>query len=325
MPATDVVNQPEWLTYPTAPQPLNLPSERNVMPSRRAFLSATTAAALSTLTPNAFAEKKTATNPLCVFTKPFNSLTPDQLASRIAEIGFDGIEAPIRSGGHIEPAAVADQLPGYMETLRKHNVDITIMTSDINDPNDPLTEIVLQTAASVGIRQYRMKYFKYDESKSVTDQIDRWRGQLKDLAAMNRQFGITALYQNHSGRNYFGAGIWDLHLGLKGIDPAEVGMAYDIRHATAEGGMSWPIGFQLIRPHIQAVYIKDFVWGEKKPTNVPLGEGRVDSKFFRMLAETKFEGPISLHEEYLDHKQPELVPEHWAAIERDLKTLKSWL
>ncbi len=170
-----------------------------------------------------------------------------------------------------------------------------------------------------------MQYFKYDESKSITKQIDEWRMKMKDLAALNKQLGITAVYQNHAGRNYFGAPIWDLHRGLDGIDPKQVGVAYDIRHATVEAGMSWPIGFHLIRPHIQVVYVKDFTWGKTRPTNVPLGDGRVDSKFFRMLARTDFRGPISLHEEYIDHRKPELVPEHWEAIRKDLKTLKSWV
>ena len=59
--------------------------------------------------------------------------------------------------------------------------------------------------------------------------------------------------------------------------------------------------------------------------NVPLGEGNVNPRFFRMLADSGFTGPISLHEEYLDHRPPELVPQHLAAIEHDFATLKAWL
>lgn len=300
------------------------------LPSRREFLSMSAAAlaassALPSVASAVQADEAKVVNPLCVFTKPFNSLSADQLGSKISELGFQGIEAPIRSGGHIQPAAVVDELPKFVADLRQHNVDITIMTSDINDPRQAQTEEVLRTAAKAGIRHYRMKYFKYDESKSITGQITEWRSQLKDLAAMNHDLGITGVYQNHAGRNYFGAPIWDLHMALDGIDPTSIGVAYDIRHATVEAGMSWPIGFHLIRPHIQAVYIKDFRWGKTKSENVPLGDGRVDRKFFRMLADSKFSGPISLHEEYLDHRQPALVPQHWKAISADLKTLKSWL
>lgn len=295
------------------------------MPTRRTFLTASLAAALSSGSAAGLSSTRVRRGPICVFTKPFNSLTFEQLAEKVAALGFDGIEAPVRAGGHIEPADVPDRLPELIQALSARQLRMTVMTTDINDPRDPLTETVLRTAAGLGVRHYRMKYFRYDESKSITGQIDEWKAQLTDLAAMNKELGITAVYQNHAGRNVFGASIWDLHRALDGIAPQQVGVAYDIRHATVEGGMSWPVGFRLIQPHIQAVYVKDFVWGDSKPTNVPLGRGRVSPEFFRMFAEPGFAGPISLHEEYLDHRDPALVPKHLEAIDRDFQTLKSWL
>ncbi|MDA0807117.1 MAG: sugar phosphate isomerase/epimerase [Planctomycetota bacterium] len=271
------------------------------------------------------AAESAAGNSICVFTKPFNSLTFDELADRIAELGFDGVEAPIRSGGHIEPAAVPDELPRFVEALRKRNLELTVMTSDINDPNDPLTEKVLKTASELGVRRYRMKYFKYDFNQPILKQLDEWRPRFKDLAAMNRQFGVTALYQNHAGRNYLGAPLWDLRQILDGIAVNEIGVAYDIRHATVEAGMSWPVTYHMIRPHIETVYVKDFVWNGARPKNVPLGEGNVSAEFFQMLKKSDFNGPVSLHEEYLDHRKPELVPEHLAAIRDDLAKLRKWL
>lgn len=264
-------------------------------------------------------------NPLCVFTKPFNSLSNEELAAKIEQLGFDGIEAPIRPGGHIEPEAVPDELPKLVDALKRRGRTITVLTSDINNPDSAVNEKVLRTAAELGIRYYRMKYFKYDESKPIIRQVDEWTRQISDLAALNKELGITGVYQNHAGRNYFGAAIWDVHRALRNIEPESIGMAYDIRHATAEAGSSWPVGFQLIRPHVKVVYVKDFVWGEHKPVNVPLGKGRVSKEFFRLLEKSDFDGPISLHEEYLDHRKPELVPDHWQAIETDLKMLKSWL
>ncbi|NQV24700.1 MAG: sugar phosphate isomerase/epimerase [Rhodopirellula sp.] len=266
-----------------------------------------------------------AKNSICVFTKPFNSLTFDELADRIAELGFDGVEAPIRNGGHIEPEAVPEELPKLVEALRTRNLELTVMTSSINDPNDPLTETILKTASALGVRRYRMQYFKYDFGKPILKQLDEWRPRFKDLAAMNKEFGITAVYQNHAGRNYLGAPLWDLRRILEGIAVNEIGVAYDIRHATVEGGMSWPVTYHMIRPHIDTVYVKDFVWDGGKPKNVPLGEGQISADFFQMLKKSGFEGPISLHEEYLDHRKPELVPTHLAAIKQDFATLEQLL
>lgn len=264
-------------------------------------------------------------NEICVFTKPFNSLSFDDLAERIATIGFDGIEAPIRSGGHIQPTDVADRLPELVDALKKQGLKISVMTSDVNDASDAVSVNVLRAASKAGIRFYRMKYFKYDENRSIRKQLSNWKSQIVDLAAMNRELGITAVYQNHAGRNYFGAPIWDMAEVLEGVDPAEVGVAYDIRHATVEGGNSWPISFRLIQPHVKVVYVKDYEWQGEKVANVPLGDGLVSKNFFKTLKDLKFDGPISLHEEYLDHRKPELVPDHLEAMKKDLGVLNQWL
>ena len=266
-----------------------------------------------------------AANEICVFTKPLQSLSFDDLAGKIAELGFDGLEAPIRVGGHIEPAAVPDQLPGMVEALKKRGLNITVMTSSINDPAHPLTERILATASKLGIKRYRMQYLRYDQNQPIQKQLDEWRPRMRNLAAMNKQFGITAVYQNHAGDGMLGSALWDLQRVLDGIPADQIGVAYDIRHATVEGGMSWPVTFRMIQPHVDTVYVKDFMWEQEKPKNVPLGEGRVSSTFFKMLAETGFKGPISLHEEYLDHRKPELVPQHLAAMKQDFATLKGWL
>jgi sugar phosphate isomerase/epimerase len=294
---------------------------------RRNFLLAAgcSLASASLANSDATAADSPTKNSICVFTKPFNSLTFDELADRIAELGFDGVEAPIREGGHIEPVNVPDELPKLVEALRKRDLQVTVMTSSINDPNDPLTEKVLKTASELGVRRYRMKYFKYDFKKPILKQIEEWRPRVKDLAAMNKEFGITAVYQNHAGRNYVGASLWDLRRLLEGIAVNEIGVAYDIRHATVEAGMSWPVTFHMIRPHIETVYVKDFVWDGPKPKNVPLGEGQISTDFFQMLKKSGFNGPISLHEEYLDHRKPELVPTHLSAIKNDFATLKKLL
>ena len=294
------------------------------MTNRREFIIAASALAATPAFGQAKGDTKS-NQPICVFTKPFNSLSFDELADRMAELGVNGIEAPIRSHGHVEPKEVEDRLPELVEALAKRNLEVTVMASDINDPDDPDTARVLRTAATLGIKRYRMKYFKYDLSKSVLDQIEDWKPQLRDLAAMNHDFGIRGLYQNHAGRDYMGASLWDLKHALDGIDPGDIGIAYDIRHATAEGGMSWQATLNAVFASIDTVYVKDFQWGPEKLVNVPLGDGRIQPKFFDLLRQADFNGPISLHEEYLDHRPPELVPQHLDAIEKDLAVLHKWL
>jgi len=291
--------------------------------NRRNFLAAACATVATPVL--AQQDQPTEKQKISVFTKPFNSLSFDELADRMAEIGFDGIEATIRKGGNVQSEEVEDRLPLLVEALGKRNLKVMIMTSDINDPDDPMTEKVLRTAATLGIKRYRMKYLKYNPARSVIGQINEWKPRLRDLAAINHDFGVRGLYQNHAGSGTFGSPLWDLHLALEEISPDDLAVAYDIRHATVEGGQSWPTTFRMIRPHVDTVYVKDFVWDADKPKNVPLGKGRVEQRFFRMLRDSNFQGPVSLHEEYLDHRKPELVPEHLAALKSDLAQLKAWL
>ena len=291
--------------------------------NRREFLAATTVTLATPLMAQADSEAKK--QKVCVFTKPFNSLSFDELADRIAEIGFDGVEATIRGGGNVEPAEVEDKLPKFVEALRNRSLEMMIMTSDINDPSDPMTEKVLRTAATVGVKRYRMKYLRYDLNRPVIDQIRQWQPRLKELAAINHEFGVCGLYQNHAGSRNLGSPIWDLQLAFDGIATEDLAVAYDIRHATVEGGQSWPITFNMVRPLIDTVYVKDFRWDGNRPANVPLGKGLVDRRFFKLLRDANFDGPISLHEEYLDHRDPTLVPKHLAALRRDLEQLRAWL
>jgi sugar phosphate isomerase/epimerase len=290
--------------------------------SRRTFLASAAGTAALALTEPLKAANSGRANKVCAFVKFVQTLSYHELAERIAEIGFDGIEATIRNKGQILPEQAADELPKLVEALKKHNLDINVMASSVNSVDQPNTERVLRTAASLGIKRYRMEYYRYDLNRPVTEQLVELRPVVRDLAAMNRELGITGVYQNHSGAYAVGATIWDLHELFRDYSTDEFGIAFDIRHAAVEAGLSWPVLFNVATPHLGAVYVKDFVWDGTKPMNVPLGTGRVDRSFFTQLRRTNFPGPISLHIEYLPKAG---VAENLAAMKSDLATLKGWL
>ena len=268
------------------------------------------------------AEQARPTYRICAFEKFLQDLSYDELADAIADLGFVGIEATVRNGGHVLPERVEEDLPKLVEALKKRDLEITTMASDVLNPAQPLTEKVLRTAVGLGVKSYRMGSYKYNWTQPVVRQLEEIRPGLNELAALNREFGITALYQNHSGTNYVGATIWDLYLLLKDIPREQIGCAFDIRHATIEAGLSWPVLYNVIKPHIGALFVKDFVWKEKKAEHVPLGTGRVDPQFFETIRKDNFQGPISLHVEYLKEGSTQ---DNIDALRRDLKVLRKWL
>ena len=77
-----------------------------------------------------------------------------------------------------------------------------------------------------------------------------------------------------------------------------------------------------MKPHIGALFVKDFQWDGRKAKHVPLGTGRVNPKFFEMIKSDGFKGPISLHVEYLGKAGTQANID---ALRRDLKVLRGWL
>ncbi|MDF1851715.1 MAG: sugar phosphate isomerase/epimerase [Verrucomicrobiales bacterium] len=295
--------------------------------NRRRFLKATAAGVMSApfLSSDLLGASKSG-HEICTFTKPLQHLSYAEMAKVIAEIGFDGIEAPVRPRGHVLPEKVEEDLPRMIDALKDEGLSLTLLTSGINEVSaEQHTEKVLRTAAGLGVKRFRMAYYKYDLKKPIAPQMKEFRPKLKDLVALSKEVGIKPIYQNHSGRNYFGGPIWDLAEVLEDFDPADVGVAFDIGHATVEGAKAWPLNFARIRRYIDMIYVKEPGWKDNKLEWGPVGSGCVDQAFYDVLKKSDFSGPISLHVEYLGHKDPKMVPTILEAMKKDYATLQELL
>src|SRR6201999_3197098 len=129
------------------------------------------------------------------------------------------------------------------------------------------------------------------------------RSELTALTAVGKNYQMVAMLPNRAG-GYVGEAIWDAQAIIGDMDPQWIGYYYDPSQATAEGGVSgWEIALRLALPRLKAVALQDFTWSKAaagpKMQLCPMGEGIVDwTAFFRILAEAKFTGPISIHQEY---------------------------
>jgi sugar phosphate isomerase/epimerase len=295
------------------------------MNTRRTFLRNLSSLAF---TAPLMAETPKSKNTVCFFTKHLIGLSYDEIATLGAEAGFNGVESPIRPKGHIEPEKVVDELPKYIEALKKQGLEMTILTSGINEVSkEQHTEEVLRTAAKLGVKRFRMNYYKYDLKQPIWEQLQAVRPKIKDLVALCKEIGIQPMFQNHSGKDYFGAPVWDIFSIMREYPAADFSFAFDILHSTCEGGLSWPLEFNLVKDHIGAAYFKDFKWNGRKLVTCPLGEGQVDPAYGKMLMKTGYTGPISLHLEYLEGnpKDAAVLKEFREAHVRDMKTLNGWL
>src|SRR5450432_1094003 len=99
---------------------------------------------------------------VAIFSKHLQFLQGEALAAGAAEIGFDGIDLAVRSGGHVEPERVRQDLPKLVAAIRRHGLEVPMLTTDIADAETAHAEDVLKTMTELGIHRYRWAALKYD-------------------------------------------------------------------------------------------------------------------------------------------------------------------
>ena len=310
--------------------------------TRRTFVQAIAAAALAKATaakaavvePSASVPASQPTagfrGTVCFFSKHLPRMDGQALGRTMKTLGFGGVDLTVRPKGHIEPAKVAVDLPPFVAAVRKEGIAVPMITTDLHSDSEPAARPTLETAARLEIPFFKPGYYYYKFADVKKERDDAGR-QLRGLADLSARSGIRMGYHNHSG--YVGGWVWDIAPVIDSLDPKWSGYYFDPRHAVVEGGEAgWRTAFNLAAPRLLMTAVKDFYW-EKTPKgwrvrNCPLGEGMVDWKrYFTMLADAKFHGPISLHLEYdVAGETPDAVEQNTiAAATKDLAFLKSHL
>ena len=174
---------------------------------------------------------------VAIFSKHLQFLSGEELAKGVAEMGFDGLDITVRKGGHVAPERVATDLPPLVALVRKHGLDVPMITTDIADAETPFAEDILKAMNDLGIRNYRFGAFKWEAKQPLAAQLESMKPRLAKLAALNARYQACAMYHTHSGPGLVGAPIWDLYILMKDLDPKLVGINYDVAHATIEGGL----------------------------------------------------------------------------------------
>ncbi len=272
--------------------------------SRREFLATTlaasSAAALCGGSAVPLCAEERSLPPIVVFSKVYQELKLnfDEAAAVTAEAGIDGVDCPVRPGGEILPARATQELPQYTAALKKRGLQMPLLTTAITGVSSPSAEDVLRAARNLGVQYYRLGFVLRQPAVPAAKQVDEVKAQLKDLAALNKQVGIGAIFQNHSpsGRSYLGGDLTELYDIVKDFDPAQVGVAFDIGHALVVHGDDWRWHFEKLKPHVKIAYVKDVTRAGRW---VPFGEGDIAATgYFKLLRQMGYRAPISLHIEF---------------------------
>lgn len=266
----------------------------------------------------------------CLTAQPFSHENPYETGVIIGEGalegGFGAINLTVRIDGHVEPATVKTHLAPMLQGIRSTGARCDHITTNVLNMQSAYAEDVLTTAAENGIRYYRWGTFDYDRSASaygqgLIAQLDQFRRESEELAAVNRQLGLTALYHTYSGSRV-GSSLWDLIYILNGLDPDAVAINFDIGHMFSEGVRSWVNDLRYAMPYVRGASMKDATYvsdenGEVTRVFKAMGEGAIDwVEYFRQLHEGGFSGPAESHLEF-DFMGNNLLNSSWWAESSD--------
>jgi sugar phosphate isomerase/epimerase len=299
--------------------------------TRREFLIRTIAAsgALSAGMLSGSGADKAHVPDVVVFSKIYQTLKLNYAdsAALTQQAGLQGVDATVRPGGEVLPEKVKEDLPRYAEELKKQGLTMPMITTGIVSAASPHAETILRTARSLGVKYYRLGVINPSNDVPLAELIGKVRKDFKELAQLNREIGITGMLQNHSpsGRSrYLGGDLDEMQALLSGLNPGELGAAFDIGHALVVHGEQWREKFEKIRTHLSVAYAKDW---KKDGGWVAMGEGDLlASGYFTELKRIKYSAPLSLHIEHdWDKKGTVRTREQLMKVLRaDSAVLRSW-
>jgi sugar phosphate isomerase/epimerase len=201
-------------------------------------------------------------------------------------------------------------MPRYADALGKHGVKMLLLTTGILGVDSANCRDILTAAKKLGIRYYRLGFWPRPPDATAEKHLAEIKAHLKELATLNRELGVCALFENHSApgakvgaqsaggksSGMAGGDLAELHEIVKDFDPDQIAVAFDLGHAMIMHSDDWHVHFERLKSHVRIAYLKDV---GRTARFVPFGESEfAKSDFFTLLKKMNYRAPISLHIEY---------------------------
>ena len=270
-----------------------------------------------------------------LLSKPLENLSYPALADTVAALGMDGVDLTVRAPGHVLPERVQTDLPKAARAIRSRGLAIGWLTTAIESADSPHAEEVVATAADLGIRQFKLGYYRYAGFGAMRRQINAVRTQLRGIERLCLKHGVQAGIHAHYGPT-LSATTHVVSLLLEGFDPAAICYYPDLGHMGIEGSFGgWIHGLDLLADRIHMLALENVAQFQEagpemgavrwRTKVVPFDQGFVPfPEAFQYVKRIGYAGYASFQAEYRgpnsfkDMDQAELL----AQVKRDLQYTK---
>jgi sugar phosphate isomerase/epimerase len=253
-----------------------------------------------------------------VFTKPWQELTVRELGEFVHQMGFDGIEFPVRPGYQVEPENVVRDLPPAARELETHGVEIY----SVAGPTDEATIVACGEAGVPVIRTMA----RIQPGESYMEAEQRYRREYDALIPLLEKHNVTIGVQNHCGR--FVTHAVGLRALLAGYAPQHLAAVWDAAHEALSGGPP-DLALDAIWPHLCMVNLKNALWKQTTGPEAVYAEWRnywtggrhglcVWPHVIAELKERSYSGIVCLTAEYSDRDAVERLIAEDLSFAREL-------
>jgi len=239
--------------------------------------------------------------PFTVFTKPWPDKPLDKLAKFIKNLGFDGIELPVRPGFQVPPEKVAKGLSEAARIFKDNGVKIGTIAA-------PTNEVTMAACAEAGVPIIRICVYIPTEKDYLTAVADCQR-EWDALVPLCEKYKVAIGVQNHCGR--FIATAMHLRHAVGRYDPRHLCAVWDPAHNGLEGEQV-DIALDAVWSHLRVVNYKSAFWQRISPPEAPVAQwgiywttgrhGRANWPWVAQeLKKRSFRGDLCFSAEYSDH------------------------
>ena len=241
--------------------------------------------------------------PFTLFTKPWPDKSLVELAGFVKNLGFDGVELPVRPGFQIPPEAVTKGLPQAARIF----ADAGLKIGSIAGPTD---EATMAACAEARIPVIRIMA-PIPPGVCYLAAIEDYRRQWDLLVPLAQKYGVAVGVQNHNGR--YLANAMQLRHAIGKYDPRYICAIWDPAHNALEGEQL-DLALDTVWSHLRIVNFKNAFWKLTSPPDAPEAQwdvcwttgprGRANWRSTAAeLTHRHFRGDICFSAEYTDHSQ----------------------
>jgi sugar phosphate isomerase/epimerase len=254
-----------------------------------------------------------------VFTVSTPAMTPEEIAPKLKELGYDGIEwrvideppHPTGTGfwhgnrATVPFSSLKENAPSIRGLADEYGLEMPALGTYVRASSLEEVETAMRGAVALGVKRLRVNVARYDGSEPFMALWRKDREQYKRVAELAEKLDVQALIELHLGSVCPSASSGRMY--VEGMNPQYVGIIHDVGNMVYEGFENYRMGLEILGEYLAHVHVKNARWFPQerrqdgsviwKCDAAPVHKGVADIRdFFRALKAVGYDDWISLED-----------------------------